>query len=166
VGNRFIVHGFFVAISRRFGIFLVMNKKALISRCLLGAACRWDGNRLKNNKLIKLDRFETIAVCPEMDGGLPCPRPAAEIVDGDGFYVLDGKSRVIDIEGRDVTDNYLRGAQKALNAALQNGAESAYLKDNSPSCGITRIVQGQLNVPGMGVTAALLRRHNIRLEPC
>ena len=137
----------------------------MVSRCLLGGICRWDGKKLEDNKLIDPKDIKFVSVCPEMDGGLPCPRPAAEIVAGDGFDVLDGKSRVIDIGGRDVTDNYLKGAQAALNAALVNGIELAVLKDKSPSCGVTRIIRGGEKVSGLGVMAALLKRHNIRLEP-
>ena len=142
-----------------------MKKAVLVSRCLLGFKCRWDGKALEDNKLIDLKGVEIVHVCPEMDGGLPSPRAAAEIVSGDGFDVLDGKSSVIDIDGQDVTDNYLRGAQSALNAALRKGSIIAYFKENSPSCGVNRIVKDDRKIPGIGVTAALLKRHGIRLEP-
>lgn len=141
-----------------------MKKAVLVSRCLLECNCRWDGKSLEDNRLIDLKGTEMISICPEMDGGLPSPRAAAEIVSGDGFDVLDGKSSVIDIDGQDVTDNYLRGAQSALNAALREGSTIAYLKENSPSCGVNRIVKNDRKLPGIGVTAALLKRHGIRLE--
>ncbi len=104
-----------------------------------------------------------IPICPEMDGGLPCPRPASEINGGDGFDILDGKSSVVDTEGRDVTDNYLKGAQVALNKALNEAVNLAYLKDGSPSCGVKAIYNNGRLVSGMGVTAALLARHGIKL---
>ncbi len=141
-----------------------MKRAVLVSRCLLGYKCRWDGKRLEDNRLIDLKGTEIIPICPEMDGGLPSPRAAAGIVSGDGFDVLDGKSSVVDIDGQDVTDNYLRGAQSALNTALREGSTTAYLKENSPSCGVNRIVNNDRKLPGIGVTAALLKRHGIRLE--
>ncbi len=115
-------------------------------------------------ELTGADGFRLIAVCPEMDGGLPCPRPASQIVSGDGFSVIDQKSSVIDSFGGNVTDKYLVGAETALKIALKNGAKSAFLKDKSPSCGVRRIYRDGKPVPGIGVTAALLSRHNIKLE--
>ena len=138
---------------------------ALVSKCLLGEKCRWDGNLLQRNVLRNAGEYRLLPICPDMDGGLPCPRPAAEINSGDGFSVLDGKSRVVDSFDRDVTDNLLRGAQKALNLALMKGIEIAFLKEKSPSCGVGQIyISGDLT-SGIGVTAALLTRHGIKLEP-
>ena len=143
--------------------FKVMQKAVLVSRCLLGERCRWDGNILKNGKLEEFENYRVIPICPEMDGGLPCPRPASEIDGGDGFDILNGKSSVVDTEGRDVTDNYLKGAQAALNKALNERAGLAYLKERSPSCGVKTIYNNGKLVSGMGVAAALLSNHGIRL---
>lgn len=143
--------------------FKIMQKAVLVSRCLLGERCRWDGKILKDGILEKLENCRTALICPEMDGGLPCPRPASEINGGDGFDVLDGKSSVLDTEGRDVTDNYLRGAQVALNKALNEAIKLAYLKEGSPSCGVRAIYNSGKLVSGIGVTAALLERHGIKL---
>ncbi len=141
----------------------VMQKAVLVSRCLLGEKCRWDGNILKDARLVKFEDRMMVLICPEMDGGLPCPRPTSEIKGGDGFDILDGKSVVIDTEGRDVTDNYLRGAQVALNKAFQEAVNMAYLKEGSPSCGVKTIYSDGRLVSGVGVTAALLARHGIKL---
>lgn len=136
---------------------------ALISKCLLGKRCRYDGKVLKKINLEKLNNYRLFPVCPEMDGGLPCPRPFAEIESGDGCSVLERVSDVIDSFGENVTDNYLDGANIALETALKEGAGIAFLKDKSPSCGVNQIyVQGKLK-PGMGVTAALLSRNGIKI---
>ncbi|MEE9552713.1 MAG: DUF523 domain-containing protein [candidate division Zixibacteria bacterium] len=141
-----------------------MKITVLVSRCLLGKTCRWNGKRLEDKRLVIPKEAGVILVCPEMGGGLACPRAAAEIVSGDGFDVLDGKSSVINTEGQDVTDNYLRGAQSALNTALREGATIAYLKNNSPSCGTLNIYRNNQKITGAGVTAALFKRHGIKLE--
>lgn len=104
--------------------------------------------------------------CPEVDGGLGTPRPAAEIVGGDGHDVLDGKARVVTEGGRDVTAEYVRGAELALAAARAAGATTAILKSRSPSCGRGRIYDGSFTrtaVVGDGVTAALLQRNGIEV---
>jgi uncharacterized protein YbbK (DUF523 family) len=143
--------------------FGVMRKAVLVSRCLLGERCRWDANILEDSRLEESKSYRLITICPEMDGGLPCPRSPSEIDGGDGFDVLDGKSSVVDTEGRDVTDNYLKGAQLALNKAFDEGANLAYLKERSPSCGVRTIYQDGKLVSGMGVAAALLSRHGLKL---
>jgi uncharacterized protein YbbK (DUF523 family) len=140
-----------------------MKKAVLVSGCLLGDVCRWDGKILKDNRLKELKNFRLIPICPEMDGGLPCPRPASEISRGDGFDILDGKSSVVDAAERDVTDNYLRGAQLALNKAFSEVVGLAYLKEGSPSCGVKTIYKNGQPVSGKGVTAALLSRHGIKV---
>lgn len=140
-----------------------MQEAVLVSRCLLGERCRWDGNTIKDGKLEESENYNMIPICPEIDGGLPCPRPASEIDGGDGFDVLDGKSSVIDTEGRDVTDNFLKGAQMALNRAHNERVRLAFLKERSPSCGVETIYNNGRLVSGMGLTAALLARHGIEL---
>jgi len=110
-----------------------------------------------------LREFETVPICPEMLAGLPCPRPRAEIVLGCGFDVLDGRAKVVDSRGGDVTEAFLRGAQAVLNLALANDIGMAFLKEKSPSCGVNRIyVNGALQ-EGRGVTAALLSRHGLQI---
>ena len=131
--------------------------KLLISACLLGAACRYDGKSvpLPAETLAALsERFELVPVCPEQLGGLPTPRESAEI---SGGTVVTGS-------GRDVTAQYARGAAQALYLAQTLGCRAALLKQRSPSCGSGEIYDGTFSrtlTPGDGVTAALLRSHGL-----
>lgn len=113
-----------------------------------------------------LRQGRAVLVCPEQLGGLPTPRPEAEIEFGTGEDVVKGEARVLDINGADVTSNYLRGAREALKAARLSGATTAILKARSPSCGKDRIYDGtferRLRV-GPGVTAALLEAEGLRV---
>lgn len=107
-----------------------------------------------------------VLVCPEEDGGLGTPRPAAEIVGGDGHDVLAGRARVVTRAGRDVTDAYVRGAELALEAARRAGAKTAILKARSPSCGRGCIYDGSFSrtvATGDGITAALLMQAGIEV---
>jgi len=105
-----------------------------------------------------------VLVCPEVDGGLGTPRPPAEIVGGDGADVLAGRARVVTVQGEDVTEAYIRGAERALRVAEQRGATRAILKARSPSCGSGNIYDGTFSktlLAGDGVTAALLKMNGI-----
>ncbi|MQY08415.1 hypothetical protein ACRB68_65220 [Actinomadura sp. RB68] len=107
-----------------------------------------------------------VPFCPEVAGGLPVPRPPAEIVGGGGAEVLDGTARVVTDTGADVTGAFLRGARLALDTARRAGARVAILKEGSPSCGSHRVHDGTFSgrkVAGDGVTAALLEREGIRV---
>jgi uncharacterized protein YbbK (DUF523 family) len=107
-----------------------------------------------------------IAFCPEVEGGLPTPRPPAEIIGGDGVNVLNGEAEVLDINALNVTEPYKLGAQKAVQMAQKNEVKLAILKSRSPSCGNTTIYDGTFSnmlKPGKGVTAALLDRKGIRV---
>jgi uncharacterized protein YbbK (DUF523 family) len=137
----------------------------LVSACLLGICTRYDGGCCPVPQLIQLAaRGLAVPVCPEVAGGLPIPRPPAEIIGGDGQAVLDGQARVLTIDGQDVTEAFLTGARQALETAQRLGIRRAVLKDDSPSCGLRRIYDGTFSermVPGQGVTAALLQRNGI-----
>ena len=137
----------------------------LVSACLLGICTRYDGGRCPVPQLIHLAaRGLAVPVCPEVAGGLPVPRPPAEIVGGDGQAVLEGRARVLTIEGEDVTEAFLAGARQALETAQRLGIRQAVLKEDSPSCGCRRIYDGTfsgLRVSGRGVAAALLQRNGI-----
>jgi uncharacterized protein YbbK (DUF523 family) len=137
----------------------------LVSACLLGIPCAYDGGAHPQSELIALAaRGLVVPICPEVAGGLPAPRPPAEIVGGDGDDVLDGQARVVTVEGEDVTAAYLRGAECALATARRHGITTAILKQRSPSCGSACIYDGTHSgylVTGQGVTAALLRRHGV-----
>ncbi|MCY4404341.1 MAG: DUF523 domain-containing protein [Candidatus Poribacteria bacterium] len=141
--------------------------KMLVSACLLGVNCRYDGGNSRNeNALKQQETDELIPVCPEEAGGLPTPRPAVEIVGGDGNDVLDGKARVKTADGQDKTKEFLEGAQHALELAQSQGATSVIFKSRSPSCGCGQVYDGSFSgtlISGDGVTAALLKRHGIEV---
>jgi len=134
----------------------------LVSACLLGCEVTWRGGHNLRDELIRLAASgELIPICPEQLGGLPTPRPPAEIVGGDGHAVLDGRARVLTQLGQDVTENYLRGAREVLRLANTFRAELVILKERSPSCGVRWIYDGTFSsriVAGCGVTTALLQR--------
>ena len=139
----------------------------LVSACLAGCACRYDGSDNNDDRLAELLRGRrAVLVCPEEQGGLGTPRPPAEIVGGDGHDVLDGRARVVTASGEDVTEAYLEGARVALGKARQAGARTAVLKARSPSCGKGAVYDGSFEgrlSSGDGVTAALLQAHGIRV---
>lgn len=138
----------------------------LVSACLLGVRCRYDSKSKREVKVSKLTRKEQlIPVCPEQLGGLPTPREPAWIVGGDGSDVLEGKARVINRSGADVTENFLKGAKEVLRVAELLHVDGAILKADSPSCGCGKILEffsGKLK-EGDGVTAALLKRSGIKV---
>ena len=139
----------------------------LISACLLGRNVKYSGG---NNLCPWLAKYyntnDFIAICPECFGVLPIPRPPAEIQGGSGEDVLNGSAKVTDKEGKDVTQNFISGAQKALALAKKHNANYAILKARSPSCGCGTIYDGTFSGgkhPGNGVAAALLRQHGIKV---
>jgi len=140
----------------------------LVSACLAGCRCRYDHQACTHAAVVTLiAKGEAVPVCPEQLGGLPTPRPPCEIIGGSGEDVLDGRARVVDSDGRDVTAAFIAGAQEALRLAHLVGATDAILKESSPSCGTHLIHDGSftgIRRAGQGVTAALLRRNGIRVE--
>ncbi|MGH4028592.1 DUF523 domain-containing protein [Actinomycetota bacterium Odt1-20B] len=141
----------------------------LVSACLRGVPCRYDG---RDKESAQLDEAvagrEVVSFCPEAAGGLPTPRRPAELVDGDGHDVLDGRARVVDDTGCDVTAAFVAGAERALAAARNGGCGEALLMPRSPSCGRGAVHDGSFGgvlVAGDGVTAALLERNGIRVRP-
>ena len=131
--------------------------RALISACLLGVACRYDGTGQALESLDALmERYELIPVCPEQLGGLPTPRTPAELRNG----------RVITRDGADVTDAFSRGAAQTCALARLYGAKLALLKARSPSCGSGGVYDGSFTgkiVPGEGVAAGALRAMGVRV---
>ena len=143
--------------------------KILISACLLGERVRYHGGDAALSDAI-LDRWRRegrlVPFCPEVAGGLPVPRPPAEIQGAGGTAVLDGTARVVTSAGADVTDAFRAGARAALDAAVREGARIAVLKDGSPSCGSRTIHDGTFTGrrrAGVGVTAALLAERKMRV---
>jgi uncharacterized protein YbbK (DUF523 family) len=144
----------------------------LVSACLIGVDCRYDGENKLNDKVVKLlEDEELIPICPEQLGGLPTPREPSGIWNGSGKDVIDGKSKVYNAKGEEVTENFVKGACEALKLARSYGVRDAILKQRSPSCGCgeTRQMKCEsgkyISYPakGDGVTAALLKRNNIRI---
>ncbi|MFE0099788.1 DUF523 domain-containing protein [Streptomyces sp. NPDC059009] len=141
----------------------------LVSACLRGVPCRFDGRDKVSPGLAEAvtDRA-VVSFCPEAAGGLPTPRRPAELVGGDGHDVLDGRARVVDDTGCDVTAEFVAGAERALAAARNGGCGEALLMPRSPSCGRGAVYDGSFGgvlVAGDGVTAALLERSGIRVRP-
>ncbi|MES9736934.1 DUF523 domain-containing protein [Peribacillus frigoritolerans] len=135
----------------------------LVSSCLAGLEVRYNGTHSLDDRIMALMREKkAVAVCPELLGGFSTPREPAEIVGGEGGDVLDGKAKIIEKSGRDVTELYIKGANLTLLKAQEVGATLVVLKENSPSCGSATIYNGEFKGKkkvGNGVTAALLRRH-------
>jgi uncharacterized protein YbbK (DUF523 family) len=143
--------------------------KILVSACLLGENVRYHGGdaRLSHPTLDRwLAEGRIVRICPEVDGGLPAPRPPSEIQGGDGAAVLRAVAFVRTGSGSDVTASFLRGAAQAVEVAREHGARVAVLKDGSPSCGSTQTYDGTFTghrVSGGGVTAAALREAGVRV---
>lgn len=130
----------------------------LISACLLGIPCRYDGRGKKNidSGLLStlLQKYNLIPVCPEVYGGLPTPRTKSERVG----------ARVLAQDGKDVTENFMCGAQRALDVARKFNCRYALLKERSPSCGRGEIYDGTFGgilTRGDGVAAELLLKNGI-----
>jgi uncharacterized protein YbbK (DUF523 family) len=139
----------------------------LVSSCLAGQEVRYNGTHCLHEKIRQLiDQKKAVSICPELLGGFPVPREPAEITGGDGEDVLDGRARVIEKSGRDVTELYITGAYAALKKAEELQVSTVVLKEFSPSCGSSVIYNGEFTggkVAGDGVTSALLKRNGIRV---
>ncbi len=131
--------------------------RALVSTCLLGVCCRYDGQSKACPAVLELLKaHELIPVCPEQLGGLPTPRPPAE---------MQG-NRVINREGTDVTAQYQQGAEEAARLYQVLDCDCAVLKAHSPSCGCGEVYDGSFSgtlVPGDGITAQALKRLGARV---
>ena len=129
----------------------------LVSACLLGIGCRYDGKHKANPEVLKLSgKYNLIPVCPEIYGGLPTPRTPSERI-GDKVLMRDG---------RDVTENYKRGAEEALRLCRTFNIKVAVLKERSPSCGKGTIYDGSFSgilTERDGVTAELLISEGIKV---
>lgn len=133
------------------------REKILVSACLLWEKVRYDGkdNYVEGLERLKAD-YDLIPLCPEVLGGLSVPRDPAEIIRG----------RILTNKGKDVTAQFLLGAQDVLDFCLKNNIHKAIMKDRSPSCGKGRIYDGSFSnrlVEGNGVTVELLQRNHIKV---
>lgn len=139
------------------GVVMRSKPRVLVSQCLMGIDCRYDGGSVMCPALVLLmDRYELIPVCPEILGGLMTPRVPAERVG----------QRILTRDGQDVTAAFERGAEQALRLAKLYGAEYALFKQRSPSCGFGEIYDGTFTgtkVPGNGLTAQLFAQSGIRV---
>ena len=134
----------------------------LISACLCGVNCKYNGkNNLNEECLELLKKGEAILVCPEQLGGLPTPRKPSEI------RIVNNEVKVFMNDGTDVTENYIRGAKEVLNLAKELNIKKAILKKKSPSCGCGEIYDGTFTntlIKGNGITASLLIENKIEVE--
>jgi uncharacterized protein YbbK (DUF523 family) len=139
----------------------------IVSACLAGLNTRYDGKSKPKAKVIRMVmKGEAIAVCPEQLGGLPTPRPPAEIRGGDGASVLGKKAKVFNCNGENVTKEFIRGANETLKIAKECGAKEAIFAARSPSCGCGKIYDGSFSgklIDGDGVATALLKRNGIKV---
>lgn len=139
----------------------------LVSACLAGRACAYDGSHRAHREILRLvTEGRAVLVCPEEEGGLGTPRPAAEISGGTGTDVLDGRARVVTDGGQDVTAEYLAGARLAVERAEREGCATAVLKARSPACGCGAIYDGTHTKTlreGDGVAAAALERAGVEV---
>lgn len=129
----------------------------MVSGCLLGHNCKYNGGNNKNQEVLDLLKgHEIVPVCPESMGGLPIPRPPAEIVNG----------VVVNKEGLNVDSQFRKGSEEGLKLALKEKIDFAILKANSPSCGSNQIYDGTFTgtkIPGDGTFAAVLKKSGIKV---
>ena len=132
-------------------------EKIIISSCLLGNNCKYNGLNNYNSLVEELKKYyELIPICPEVFGGLNIPREPSEIK-GD---------MVISINNKDVTNEFYLGANMALDIAKKNNIKIAILKEGSPSCGNNYIYDGtftKTKINGSGITARLFKDNNIKI---
>lgn len=140
----------------------------LVSACLAGQPCRYDGRAKPDPGIIAMvEEGRAIPVCAEVLGGLPTPRPAAEIHGGDGRDVLAGRAHVRTAQGLDVSAHFIAGAREVARIAHEIGARKAILQERSPSCGAGKVYDGTHSgtlVDGQGVLAALLREEGLDVQ--
>lgn len=134
-----------------------MKEKILVSACLLGVNCKYTGGNNENELVTEyIKDKEVIIICPEIMGGLSTPRNPSEI----------RASKVFNDQGKDVTENFRRGAEEALKLAKKFNVKKALLKAKSPSCGNNLIYDGTFTntlIEGDGFTTKLLKEHGIEI---
>lgn len=143
------------------------QEPVLVSACLLGTRCRYDGGSNPDGALERelAERgMRAVPFCPEEHGGLSTPRPPAWIEAADAAAVIDGKTRVVTDAGADVTEAFVAGAEGALATCRAHGIERAFLKERSPSCGVCQTHAAGKLVQGRGVTAELLERNGVEVR--
>jgi uncharacterized protein YbbK (DUF523 family) len=140
------------------------REPVLVSACLLGIDCRYDGGNSHRKEVVEVLSGKTpIPFCPELFAGLGVPREMCEITSGDGEDVLNNKSSILSSSGREVTQSVINGSLAGLKICILAGVKRAILKEKSPSCGVKTILNGGKPKNGSGVFAALLKRNNIEV---
>ena len=143
-----------------------MKKNLLVSACLLGINCRYDGENQKNINVIRLAKdYNLIPVCPEQLGGLSTPRASSWFIKGDGFDTNNKLNNLRNEDGNDVSKNFRNGAKKTLKICKLLNIKNAILKENSPSCGCNKTYFKDKLVDGKGVTTAILLKNGINVMP-
>ena len=126
--------------------------KIMVSACLLGENCKYNGGNNRNEALLEmLAGHEIIPVCPEVAGGLPVPRVPVELVNG----------RAVNRDGEDMDEAFRKGAEKALAIAERENPDLIILQSRSPSCGVSEIYDGTFTgkkIPGHGIFAEMAIR--------
>ena len=132
-----------------------------VSACLVGINCKYNGGNNFNEKTLNLVKEKkAIPICPEQLGGLPTPRVPVEL------KVIDGKTYAINKEGKDVTNNFVKGADEVLKLAKELNIKQAILQPRSPSCGVGKIYSGNFDgklIDGDGILVKLLKENNIEV---
>ena len=141
--------------------------KYLVSACLAGINCTHKGaNHLKKSIKKLVDDKKAVSACPEVLGGLGIPRDRSEIIGGDGMDALFKIAKVMTESGRDVSPEFIRGAEKILRLVRKHGIKKAILKSKSPACGLNVIYDGTFKGAlrrGDGVLAAILKLNGIKV---
>ncbi|GGE40669.1 hypothetical protein GCM10011391_19320 [Pullulanibacillus camelliae] len=139
----------------------------VVSSCLAGLKVRYNGADSFDERIhLLIEDKKALPMCPELLAGFTTPREPAEIQGGSGEAVLDGKARVVEKSGNDLTDLYIKGAYATLDRVKKLNATTVILKESSPSCGSSMIYNGSFSgekAAGNGVTAALLKRNGIKV---
>ncbi|MFH1473499.1 MAG: DUF523 domain-containing protein [Candidatus Aenigmatarchaeota archaeon] len=137
----------------------------LVSACLIGCKCRYNGKDKANDKVLELMKTEVLVpICPEVLAGLGTPREPTE-TNGTGGDVLAGKAKALTKTGNDVSTAFIDGAEETLKIAKTLNITEAILKQHSPSCGYGSIPNGKFDgrTEGIGVTAALLKQNDFKI---
>lgn len=144
------------------------KSKILVSACLCGEKCRYNGLSVSNSIVNTFGQKNIIKVCPELLGGLSIPREPCEIVGGTASDVINGKARILGISGKDYTKQYMCGVKETIHIAKKNNVKKALLKQKSPSCGYGMVYNGEFSgkiTIGNGILAEELLKIGIEIIP-
>ncbi len=142
-----------------------MKEPVGVSLCLLGIPCRYNGGHKRMKGLERfLERFSPVPFCPEQLAGLPTPRVPVQFYGGDARAVLEGRARLIDEKGKDLTELYITGCERALRLITLLGLKKLFLKEKSPCCGVNVVwVEGR-TTEGTGLLRALIEGRGLDIE--